>query len=94
VGSSGWSAEDAQTRAALGRELNTNALREMGLAVRNAELERNRWMAFTIVELEWISGIADPAAPRRHERDSLPEQANAELERRARASAGTENDAT
>jgi hypothetical protein len=94
VGSSEWSAEDVQTRAELGRELNVNARREMVLAVRNAELERNRWMAFTIVELEWISGLAGPAAPGGHERDSLPEQANAELERRARVSTVPENDET
>jgi hypothetical protein len=94
VVSSGWSADEAQTRAELGRELNENALREMDLVVRMGELERNRWAAFSILELEWMTRVAGPSAPSGAERDSLPEQANAELERRARVSTAPDSDAT
>jgi hypothetical protein len=78
---SGRSADDA-----LARELQANAEREMALAVQLGELERNRWAAFTIVELEWISS-ASPLVGDELDGllDSLPEQANAELERRARS---------
>jgi hypothetical protein len=74
--------------AALEDELNENALREMRLAVRVAESESNRWAAFSLVEVEWISTVISPrssASP--SPADELPEQANAELERRAIASA-------
>ena len=73
--------DEALERAELARELNENALRELALLVRIDELERNRWAAFSLVELEWISTA-----------ETLPEQANAELERRARASAGLDDD--
>jgi hypothetical protein len=71
---------------ALARELHANAEREMALAVQLGELERNRWAAFTIVELEWISS-ASPLVCDEPDGllDSLPAQANAELERRARS---------
>jgi hypothetical protein len=77
---------EARTRACLERELNENAERELRLAVRVAEYERNRWAAFSLVEVEWISSVD---APRLRAgagaADSLPEQANAELVRRALA---------
>ena len=77
---SGRSADDA-----LARELHANAEREMALAVQLAELERNRWAAFTIVELEWISNASTRLDDGEDEGlDPLPAQANAELERRAR----------
>ncbi len=80
VEGSGRSADDA-----LARELHANAEREMALAVQLGELERNRWAAFTIVELEWISTASPRAGDERDDvLDSLPAQANAELERRAR----------
>jgi hypothetical protein len=83
--------EDALERARLARELNDNALRELALAVRIDELVRNRWAAFTLVELEWISAATvDPLGD--SEGESLPEQANAELERRARLSARRDDD--
>lgn len=81
----------ALERARLARELNENALRELALAVRVDELERNRWAAFTLVELEWItSATADPAGDALGE--ALPEQANFEMDRRARLSAGLDGD--
>jgi hypothetical protein len=81
VDSSGRSAAEA-----LGRELNTNAVREMALVVQLAELERNRWAAFSIVELEWISGAGEPAGDGSGgELSRIPGEANAELERRSRA---------
>ena len=46
---------EALERATLVRELHENALRELALLVRIDELERNRWAAFSLVELEWIS---------------------------------------
>jgi hypothetical protein len=80
VDSSGRSADEA-----LGRELNANAVREMGLVVQLAELERNRWAAFSIVELEWISGAGEPVGDGNGgELSTIPAQANAELERRSR----------
>jgi hypothetical protein len=83
--------EEALERARLARELNDNALRELALAVRIDELVRNRWAAFTLVELEWISAATvDPLGD--SEGESLPEQANAELERRARLSARRDDD--
>jgi hypothetical protein len=83
--------EEALERARLARELNDNALRELALAVRIDELLRNRWAAFTLVELEWISAATvDPLGD--SEGESLPEQANAELERRARLSARRDDD--
>jgi hypothetical protein len=79
--------EEALERARLVRELNENALRELALAVRIDDLERNRWAAFTLVELEWITNATtDPAGDALGE--VLPEQANAEMERRARLTAG------
>jgi hypothetical protein len=83
--------EEALERARLVRELNENALRELALAVRIDELERNRWAAFTLVELEWITtATSDPAGDDLGE--ALPEQANAEMERRARMSARPDED--
>lgn len=82
---------EALERARLVRELNENALRELALLVRIDELERNRWAAFSLVELEWIStATVDPDGDASAE--TLPGQANAELERRARASAGLDDD--
>jgi hypothetical protein len=89
----GWEGpnDGALERARLLRELNENALREMELAVRIDELERNRWAAFTLVELEWIStATVDPQGDA--EAEALPDQANAELERRARASVRLDDD--
>ena len=84
VQGSGRSADDA-----LARELHANAEREMALAVQLAELERNRWAAFSIVELEWISSASTlPDEDDDDALDSLPAQANAELERRARDAPG------
>jgi hypothetical protein len=81
---SGCSVDDA-----LARELHANAEREMALAVQLGELERNRWAAFTIVELEWISSASARAADEPGDvLDALPAQANAELERRARIGSG------
>jgi hypothetical protein len=81
---SGRSADDA-----LARELHLNAKREMALAVQLGELERNRWAAFTIVELEWISSASPLVGDEPDEvLDSLPVQANAELERRSRSDPG------
>ena len=78
--------EDARTVASQRRELNVNALRELELSVRVAELERDRWAAFTLSELEWITSAQhDSSELAAGEADSLPAQANAELERRARA---------
>jgi hypothetical protein len=69
------------------QELNVNALRELDLSVRVAELERDRWAAFSLSELEWITGAQHDASELgAGEGDSLPAQANAELELRARAS--------
>ncbi len=83
--------DESLERARLVRELNENALRELALLVRIDELERNRWAAFSLVELEWIStATVDPLGDGAAE--TLPEQANAELERRARASAGLDDD--
>jgi hypothetical protein len=83
--------EEALERATLVRELHDNALRELALAVRIDELERNRWASFTLVELEWIStAMVDPAGD--EEEEWLPEEANAELERRARVSARLDDD--
>jgi hypothetical protein len=80
VDSSGRAADEA-----LGHELNANAVREMALVVQLAELERNRWAAFTIVELEWISGAGEPAGDGNGgELSTIPGEANAELERRSR----------
>ena len=83
--------DEALERAMLVRELNENALRELALLVRIDELERNRWAAFSLVELEWIStATVDPDGDASTE--ELPEQANAELDRRARASSGLDDD--
>jgi hypothetical protein len=83
--------EEALERARLVHELNENALRELALLVRLDELERNRWAAFSLVELEWISSaIADPEGDASAE--TLAEQANAELDRRARAGARLDDD--
>jgi hypothetical protein len=83
VDSSGRSADEA-----LGRELNANAVREMALVVQLTELERNRWAAFSIVELEWISGAGGPAGDGNGgELSMIPGEANAELERRSRTTA-------
>jgi hypothetical protein len=82
---------EALERARLVRELNQNALRELALLVRIDELERNRWAAFSLVELEWIS-TATVDAEGDGPRETLPLQANAELELRARASAGLDDD--
>jgi hypothetical protein len=75
-------AEDARTVASLRRELNVNALRELELSVRVAELERGRWTAFSIVELEWMTNALVPGDQETWGGETLPEQANAELERR------------
>jgi hypothetical protein len=80
VDSSGRSDDEA-----LGRELNVNAVREMALAVQLEELERNRWAAFSIVELEWLSRVAEHGPGEHRELNALPGEANAELDRRARA---------
>lgn len=83
--------DEALERARLVSELNENALRELALLVRIDEFERNRWAAFSLVELEWISTTtvdAEGDGPG----ETLPLQANAELELRARASAGLDDD--
>ena len=81
------------TLASLGQELNVNALRELGLSVRVADLERDRWAAFSIVELEWLTTAQAPQGLEGAPGESLPEQANAELERRARGATRGEADA-
>ena len=80
---------EALERARLVRELNENALRELALLVRIDELERDRWAAFSLVELEWIStATVDPDGDAPAE--TLPGQANAELDgARARAPGST-----
>ena len=79
--------ENERTVASQRQELNVNALRELDLSVRVDELERDRWAAFTLSELEWITSAQhDSSEPAAGEGASLPAQANAELERRARAS--------
>ena len=83
--------ENERTVASQRQELNVNALRELDLSVRVDELERDRWAAFTLSELEWITRAQhDEAEPGAGDADSLPAQANAELERRARASSDGE----
>jgi hypothetical protein len=84
------SVDAARACVALESELNVNALRELGLAVRVAEYECNRWAAFSLFEVERISsadGAEESAGSRAAE--SPPEQANAELARRALASVRT-----
>jgi hypothetical protein len=87
VDSSGRSDDEA-----LGRELNVNAVREMALAVQLAELERNRWAAFSIVELEWLSSAEEHGSADEGELNALPGEANAELERRARGGAAHQSE--
>ena len=78
--------ENARTVALQRHELNVNALRELDLSVRVDELERDRWSAFTLSELEWITRAQhDESEQGPGDAASLPAQANAELERRARA---------
>jgi hypothetical protein len=87
------SIDAARACVALESELHVNPLRELELAVRVAEYECNRWAAFSLVEVEWIAsadGTEESAGSRAA--DSLPEQANAELVRRALASVRTEWD--
>jgi hypothetical protein len=62
--------------------------RELELVIRVAELERNRWAAFSLVELEWVTNaqLADGDASR-WEPETLPAEADTELARRARADA-------
>jgi hypothetical protein len=82
----GGSAEERLAREQLVRELNVNAQRELALAVRIEGLERNRWSMFSLVELEWLTNAQVASGLEAHfEPTELPEQANAELERRARA---------
>jgi hypothetical protein len=53
---------------------------------RIAALERERWTAFSIVELEWLTNAVLPYdPPQPWSGATLPEQADAELDRRARA---------
>ncbi len=54
------------------------------LRQRIAALEENRWHAFSIVELEWITrAFVDSRPGAIVDENALSEQANAELERRA-----------
>jgi hypothetical protein len=54
---------------------------------RIAELESDRWTAFSIIELEWLTNVELPGGrPQPWGGATLPEQANAELDRRARGS--------
>ena len=56
-----------------------------------AGLELDRWAAFTLVELEWITGCGtSPPVNARTPSVLLPAQANAALERRARTAVDAE----
>ena len=81
AGSSTNGAEsDWRTIVSLRREL-------AELRLRIETLEENRWHAFSIVELEWISvAFVDACAGATLDENELSRQANAELERRARGS--------
>jgi hypothetical protein len=85
--------EEARERARLIHELNENALRELALAVRVAELERNRWAGFSMVELEWItSALVPPDLNGFWPPETLPGEANAALDRRSRSSVELDED--
>jgi hypothetical protein len=79
--------------ASLRAEMALLALRELDLELRIAELEGQRWGAFSLVDLEWITNaFVETGDDETAEDDTLPAQANAELERRARVSSSAEHD--
>jgi hypothetical protein len=63
----------------------TVGVRKLELELRILELESDRWRAFSLVELEWIStSFLEAADDQAWGANTLAEQANHELERRAR----------
>jgi hypothetical protein len=76
---------DAQIIALLRMELAAAAVRELELELRVLELESDRWRAFSLVELEWITNaFLEASDDQAWSANTLAEQANRELERRAR----------
>jgi hypothetical protein len=83
---------DASIIASLQAELALLAIRELDLELRIAELEGHRWKGFSLVELEWITNAFVEPDDGTEPDDELPRQANAELERRARAERGADRE--
>jgi hypothetical protein len=82
---------DARTIVALSQELAELGVRALELELRISGLESDRWKAFSLVELEWITnGFLQAPDEEEWNGNVLAEQANAELVRRARGTPGIE----
>jgi hypothetical protein len=84
---------DAHIIASLRMELAAGSVRELELELRILELESDRWRTFTLVELEWItSAFLEASDDQAWSANTLAEQANRELERRARQTSDLDPD--